>query len=277
MGSGRHENAIKLNRRILFISFTLLCAQALFAQAELARPQRARGVPPAPDAASVDRGGKLFSTNCSFCHGKEANGGDGGPDLIRSVLVNHDENGNELGPLLATGRPDKGMPAFSKFNPEQVTDISNFLRARVRSIRYRQIYQLKEFEGDTKAGEAYFLKHCVACHSTTGDLNHIATKTDPEALLRRMLYPAPRPGSDNPKTRKTTTVTLASGQSFSGTLRFLDEFSISLYDAAGEYHSWSRDTVKVVVQDPLAAHLDLLQHYTDAEIHNLVVYLETLK
>ena len=55
-------------------------------------------MPPAPDPAAVERGQKLFGESCGFCHGRDANGGDGGPDLIRSVLANHDENGNLIGP-----------------------------------------------------------------------------------------------------------------------------------------------------------------------------------
>ena len=35
--------------------------------------------------------------------------------------------------------------------------------------------------------------------------------------------------------------------------------------------------VKVEVNDPLAAHHELLDRYTDADIHNIVTYLETLK
>src|SRR5580693_8363979 len=40
------------------------------------------------DQAAIDRGKLLFSINCSFCHGSDARGGDGGgPNLLRSQLV----------------------------------------------------------------------------------------------------------------------------------------------------------------------------------------------
>jgi hypothetical protein len=35
--------------------------------------------------------------------------------------------------------------------------------------------------------------------------------------------------------------------------------------------------VKVEVRDPLAMHRQLLDEYADADIHNVVTYLETLK
>ena len=78
--------------------------------------------------------------------------------------------------------------------------------------------------------------------------------------------------------KSQVTVTLASGQSFSGTLEFLDDFDVALRDASGDYHSFPRDAhVKVEVHDPLAAHAELLKKYSDADMHNVLAYLETLK
>ena len=58
----------------------------------------------------------------------------------------------------------------------------------------------------------------------------------------------------------------------------IDDFSVSLRDSVGEYHAWSRTAaLKVELRDPYATHNELLDQYTDADIHNLVAYLETLK
>jgi len=35
--------------------------------------------------------------------------------------------------------------------------------------------------------------------------------------------------------------------------------------------------MKVVKNDPLAAHIELLDKYSDKNVHDLVTYLETLK
>jgi hypothetical protein len=59
---------------------------------------------------------------------------------------------------------------------------------------------------------------------------------------------------------------------------FVDDFNVSLRDGSGQYRSWRRTTgLKVDVKDPLAAHIELLDKYTDADMHNIVAYLETLK
>src|SRR5579864_1283299 len=65
-----------------------------------------------PDPAAVERGQKIFVAQCGFCHGTNANGGETGPDLIRSVLALDDEDGEHIGPVIQKGRADKGMPAF---------------------------------------------------------------------------------------------------------------------------------------------------------------------
>jgi cytochrome c oxidase cbb3-type subunit 3 len=63
----------------------------------------------------------------------------------------------------------------------------------------------------------------------------------------------------------------------SGVLEVLDDFIVGLRDGEGYYHSFSRDDVKLEIHDPLAAHADLLSRYTDADMHNLLAYLVTLK
>ena len=78
----------------------------------------------------------------------------------------------------------------------------------------------------------------------------------------------------------TVTVTLASGQSFSGKLEQVDDFTVSLRDSDGNFRSFARDTAnppRVEIHDPLQAHTELLRKYTDADIHNVTAYLVTLK
>lgn len=240
------------------------------------------------DAAAAARGQKTFVANCAFCHGSDAHGGNGGPDLVRSVLVLHDKGtGTEIGPVILRGRASKGMPAFSTFNDAQIKDIAQFLLQRNQAAANRMEYKILNINtGDAKAGEAYFSAHCESCHSATGDLAHIATKYEPVALQSRFLYPKeshypgmPGPPPD-PRAEKTVTVTLPSGQTYSGKLDHLDDFSVSLTDSSGEHHAWLFDEekgIQVKVHDPLQSHEELLTQYSNADMHNILAYLETLK
>jgi cytochrome c oxidase cbb3-type subunit III len=73
-------------------------------------------------------------------------------------------------------------------------------------------------------------------------------------------------------------VTPAGEPAVSGVLDKIDDFSVSLRDASGEYHSWKRTPdLKVEKNDPYAAHIELLDKYTDKDIHDVVAYLETMK
>ena len=72
-------------------------------------------------------------------------------------------------------------------------------------------------------------------------------------------------------------VTLASGEQIRGPLEHVDDFMVSLRDASGWYRSFSREQVKVEVQDGLVGHRELLGKLSQADVHNLFAYLETLK
>jgi hypothetical protein len=73
------------------------------------------------------------------------------------------------------------------------------------------------------------------------------------------------------------TVNTISGETITGTIRRIDDFGISMTDAAGEYHYWPRGHVDVQIQDTMEGHRALLPRYTDVDIHNLTAYLLTLK
>src|SRR5215475_14856446 len=78
------------------------------------------------DQAAVERGQQLMTSQCGFCHGSNARGGSGGPDLTRSEIVQTDEGGKQLGEFLKIDRPDKSMPKFDL--PEaQNADLAAFL------------------------------------------------------------------------------------------------------------------------------------------------------
>lgn len=242
---------------------------------------------PLADPAAAARGQKIFVATCAFCHGSDARGGNGGPNLVNSVLVLHDKGtGAEVGPVILHGRPAKGMPAFS-LTDAQIRDVAAFLLSRSQAAANRMDYKiLNIITGDPKAGEAYFSAHCSSCHSGSNDLAHIATKFEPVDLQSRFLYPkesrypgVPGPPPD-PRTEKAVTVKLPSGQSVSGKLDHIDDFSVSLTEPSGEHHSWLFEEtpgIKVEVHDPLEAHATLLKQYTNADMHNVLAYLETLK
>jgi cytochrome c oxidase cbb3-type subunit 3 len=225
-------------------------------------------------AAFAQQGKKEFVASCGFCHGEDATGSRA-PDLVRSPLVNRDVGGDLIAPVIRNGRPDKGMPGLP-LPDKTIQDIVAFLHARVKeaagSARVARDYPLARLlTGNADAGRAYFngAGKCASCHSPTGDLAGIAKKYAPLNLEERFL--APHGGV------VTVTVTTPAGEQVTGKMDHLDDFTVSLHDASGWYRSWPRDKVKVSVHDPLQAHREMLAKYTDADVHNLFAYLETLQ
>jgi cytochrome c oxidase cbb3-type subunit 3 len=232
------------------------------------------GLGAVPDAAAAERGEKLYAPTCGFCHGDKARGAEG-PNLVRSDVVLHDEKGELIGEVVSKGRPDRGMPAFTNFTKDQLYDIAEFLHMQVELVANRGLYKrLQVVTGDAKAGEAYFngAGGCKSCHSPTGDLAKIGSRYQADALQTRFIWPTGGRGGP-PK----VTVTLASGQKITGTLKKQDDFDISMYDSEGNYHSWPRNSIKVEVEDKLAGHRELLPKLTDKDMHDLTAYLVTLK
>jgi len=254
-----------------------------------ARAQQ-QALTPVTDQAAVDRGKALLVEQCGFCHGANARGGSGGPDLTRSVIVQEDEGGKQLGAFLRVGRPDRGMPKFD-LPDAQMADLAAFLHSAIYLNANRRLYKILDIVvGDPKAGQAYFngTGRCASCHSPTGDLKGVGAKYEPTALQGRLLLPRGRPGGSGPPTGPLyleptaikVTVTLPSGESASGGLVRLTDFDVILYDtAAGRVRSFLRngDVPKVVVTDPLQAHVDHLTKWTDTEMHNMTAYLASLK
>src|SRR5260370_340553 len=123
-----------ISRHSLFAAIAVLTVS--FGQAqnrpartpELPTSQYATAYPQRPpgDPAQVARGQEVFEVNCGFCHGSDARGGDGGPNLIRAQIVMNDNKGENIAPVLREGRPAQGMPKFD-LSDAQIADIAAFV------------------------------------------------------------------------------------------------------------------------------------------------------
>jgi cytochrome c oxidase cbb3-type subunit III len=152
----------------------------------------------------IHAGELRFSSQCGFCHGRDAAGGETGPDLTRSKLVAEDNRGDKIGPLVRSGRPEQGMPAFS-LNATDLGAIVAFIhdqktKAEALGGGRRSVDVTDLATGEAAAGRRYFdgAGGCSACHSARGDLAGVASRYEGLALLMRMLYPGGRPAPAPP-------------------------------------------------------------------------------
>ena len=242
--------------------------------------------PPAPPE-QVARGQQIFRSNCSFCHGSDARGGEAGPNLVRDEVVLRDQRGELITPIVQNGIPAQGMPKFG-LSAAEITDIAAWLHSQPLSDRGAPS-TLDILVGNARQGASYFngAGHCTQCHSATGDLAGIGSRSEPKAIQnlivsgggggRRRRSAGAAPPVKVPPT--TVTVTLPSGQRVQGELDHLSAFVVALREPDGTYRSFARhDSIpKVVVADPLQWHIDRLPQWRDADIHDLTAYLVTLK
>lgn len=248
------------------------------------------GDAPYVDSALADKGKSVWAAECINCHGTQARGTDNGPNLTRSLVVLRDRYGSELGPFLKKGHKLQSGGSAAALTDDQVVNLAHFLRQRVNdSFRGSPLFQAQNvLTGDAKAGEAYFKGEgkCATCHTATAmSLAGIGGRMEPIDIQQRFLFPGGgrggargRGGAASATSAVKVTVTPASGESVTGVLLQMDDFNVTLRDAAGAYRTFKRaPDVKVVKDDPLATHHALLDTITDKQMHDVVAYLETLK
>ena len=234
----------------------------------------------------VERGKALYGVNCSFCHGSDARGGEGGPNLLRAQVVLDDQNGELILPIVQNGRPDRGMPPIP-LTQAQVVDVAAFVHNfRVGGYDISRMTPPTILVGDAKAGESYFKSACAGCHSVTGDLKGIGGKyDDPKTLQNTWLLPGGGRGGrgggggGGNAPAVTVSVTPAGGAKVDGRLVRIDDFIVTLGMADGTQRTFRRegDSPKVELHDPLAKHRELLGRYTDNDIHNITAFLAGVK
>ncbi len=230
-----------------------------------------------PDKKMAAEGARIFGANCGFCHGANARGASG-PDLLRSPVVLDDNEGELIGATVHNGRPAKGMPAFPSFSNDDLRNIAEFLHLEVELAANRGTYQaLNVVTGNAQTGEAYFngAGKCNTCHSPTGDLAHIGSKMKAPDLQQTFLYPGGRS-----RTPSNVTVTLRDGKKMTGTLKHLDDFYVAFNDTEGNYHSIPMEKGMEVhneKEEKLLFHRQMLDKYTNQQMHDLTAYLVTLK
>ena len=272
----------------------LLCAwvsalgYAQTAQTPAASPASKR--PPATKTPQIyspeqiQTGQSRFASQCGFCHGRDAAGGESGPDLTRSTLVAEDVRGDKIAPMVRAGRADKGMPAIALSDADMIAIVAFIHDARTKAETLgggRRSVDVADLQtGNAAAGKQYFngAGGCAACHALTGDFATVGARFQGLALLQRMLYPGSGRDAGPAAAPPMVSLITRTGQVISGKLTTRDEFTITVTDAAGWTRSWPIDEVRVDGgEDPLRAHIELLAKYTDNDLHNVFAYLQTLR
>jgi cytochrome c oxidase cbb3-type subunit 3 len=238
------------------------------------------------DPEVIARGQAVYGISCRACHGLDLRGGDlGGPNLLRSQLVLKDDGGDLMGPVIRDGQSgagDSSMPP-QNLSDEDLDAVVEYIHDILGTASRQggpppgEEVELDILVGDATAGQTYFAGRCASCHSPTGDLQGIGARVESPKELQDTWVRGGARNAERPPI--TVTVTRPSGEPVSGTLKRLNDFLVVLTEDDGRHRSFTRrgDTPRVEVDDPMAAHREMLPLYGDADIHNVTAYLVTLQ
>ncbi|WP_296260990.1 MULTISPECIES: cytochrome-c oxidase, cbb3-type subunit III [unclassified Pseudomonas] len=116
----------------------------------------------AKDPQALKMGGRLFASNCSVCHGSDAKGAYGFPNLT-------DDDwrwGGDAQTIKATimGGRHAVMPAWGQVIGEQgVSDVSAYVLTQLAGRKLPE-----DAQADPVAGQKIYATNCVACHGPEG-------------------------------------------------------------------------------------------------------------
>ncbi len=124
--------------------------------AAMAIPELAR------DDEAMQTGQRLFANNCAVCHGSDARGATGFPDLTDDAWLYGGEP-LQIKTSIVNGRRGM-MPALGgALGEEAVTQVANY----VYSLNGRRPADPEA----AKAGESVYMTNCAACHGPEGKGN----------------------------------------------------------------------------------------------------------
>lgn len=300
-----HRTNHPVTARLVGVLLAMCAGLAGFAAAPAPSPAVTQAPAPAPaqgpprprfpaqlrapdDPQVVARGKRVYDISCRACHGADLRGGDmGGPNLLRSDVMLNDVRGENLRPLLQGGRGR--MPAVPLDDDDSVA-VAVYVHSVLAQGRAQgappaaPAAPLDILVGRAADGQLYFTEMCGRCHSVTGDLQGIASRVpDPVELQNRWVAGGRQEPLDRtaPPSRRdvTAVVTPLTGRPIEGRLERIDDFAVTLVLADGAIRTFRRvgAVPRVEIRDPLVAHKQLLQTYSDRDIHNVTAFLVTLK
>jgi putative heme-binding domain-containing protein len=216
-------------------------------------------------------GSRIYSSDCSGCHGLDGRGTERAPNIATSAKVRalSDE---EIGNIISEGIPATGMPGFHSLSPAQVQSLVAYMRSMQGDGDSKSLF------GNAARGKAIFFGkgECSNCHMVQGqggfagpDLTYdssMSAKTIREGIVS--------PTRVVRRGYKRAVLTMRDGKRMQGLLRNEDNFSVQLQDEDGQYHFFQKSDLQSLeyVKEPLMP-TDYGTRLTASEIDDLVSFL----
>lgn len=172
-------------------------------------------------------GAKLFESRCAGCHGADGAGGEHAPTIV--------ENGRRrnLQDTIKNGIKERGMPAFDFSDAEMAALVAHVAALRAPAAD-------RPANGNSQAGQAFFVKNCVQCHMIKGhggvlgpDLTNIGRERRLGQIERALRRPE----------MSAVTVRLENGKMLSGIVKNESNYDLQLQGTDGALHVFSKSQI----------------------------------
>lgn len=226
------------------------------------------------DRSDIEAGARLYAAQCSGCHGvtgDQVTGVDLRRNQFKTVISDED-----LTRVLASGRPDAGMPAFATFQAREVTGVIAFIRAGFdaggAAVKV----------GEPGRGRTLFSGKggCVTCHRvgtegarTAPDLSDIGVVRSAAALQRILLEPATNVMPAN----RTVRVVTREGKTLRGRRLNEDTYTIQIIDDQERLVSFVKSELRSLEILPVSMMQPASATLAPGEIGDVIAYLLSLK
>lgn len=118
-------------------------------------------------ASDVQAGKRLFITNCSTCHGLNAQGTEDAPSLIGvGAAAVHFQVSTGRMPLAGSSPQAQEKP--TQFSEEEIMQLSAYVASLGAGPSIPSEEQVDPALGDAMTGSKLFLTNCAMCHNAVG-------------------------------------------------------------------------------------------------------------
>lgn len=222
----------------------------------------------------VRMGERLFRQQCGRCHGRDAKGGETGPDLTAGFRSASTDAG--LFRVVREGLPNTEMIGISRSATDQsVWMVVSYLNSLNDTANI-------DVPGSAAAGMQLFngKGSCTSCHMVSGkggrrgpDLTQVGSRRDPDELVSDLTTP------DEDVTPRwwTIRVTREDGSIVEGLRMNEDTFSLRLMDEDENLWSFSKDRVRSYERIETSTMPSVDGMLTASEVDDLVAYLFSLR
>jgi mono/diheme cytochrome c family protein len=202
----------------------------------------------------------------------DARGGSGG-NLLYSNLVMTDVAGSTIVPVIRNGKGK--MAAVKGLTEAQAADIAMYLDQLFEDVANRGTYSYAPRDmilvGNASAGKIYFDNNCASCHTPDALRAKGVGKRAPQEIQRDWLAPRGGPAP-------VYTVTAGNSAPVTGGLVRTSDFDITLtVNGSPQTMPIEANTRVQLVEDRMVEHDRIVDRISNAEMHNVTAYLETLK